>query len=453
MLFISSQNLRAWLLLPLLAAGLGGSTFAGEGDAPSAASTVTLEVLVTQALAENPELKFYEAEIASAEGDRKTAGKWANPEFSSEVGRKRVRGDAAAEGTAWAVSASQTFEWPGRVSLRKAIADRQTELAQAGLEQFRAALAAQVRQKGFALFAAQRRELAAQEVAGRGEELVGTLVQREPAGVAPLLETRAIEASVIKLRREAIEAAREAQSALYELNALRGGPIAEKLVIADVSMEFAELPGAEEFIRRAAQGNFELRQREIELAQQGFKLRLAENEAWPSITVGPQFEREKAGRETESIAGVAVSVPLPLWNRNQGGVQTANARLLQAETSLKVMLREIERRIRENAGAYELLRKELTRLNPKVAEQLREAALLADRHYRLGAVPLATYLEVQQSYLEALEAIFSTQADALNARAELDLLTGASIPAALRTEAPVRRSVTTTTAQTKKSKK
>jgi cobalt-zinc-cadmium efflux system outer membrane protein len=429
------------IALPLLAAE------------PNSPAPVTLDGLVAQALAENPELKFYAAEIAAAKGERRAAGAWANPEIDGELGRKRVRGDVSAEGTAWAVSVKQTFEWPGRVSLRKAIADRQVQLADAGLDQFRAALAAQVRQKGFALFAGQRRELAAQEVAARGEELVGTLVQREPAGVAPLLETRAIEASVIKLRREAIEAAREAQSALYALNALRGRPIAERLVIADVTMEFAELPDAEEFIRRAARGNFELRQREIELAQQGFRLRLAENEAWPNITVGPQFEQEKAGNETENIAGFALSVPLPLWNRNVGGVQTANARLLQAETSLKVMLREIERKIRENVSNYERLRKELTRLNPKVAEQLREAAVLADRHYRLGAVPLVTYLEVQQSYLEALGAIFVMQADALNARAELDLLTGASIPPALRAETPARGSVTTTTVTTRKSKK
>ncbi len=451
--FLSFPKLSIPLFFSLLVTLIPVCAIAGEEGA-IAANTVTLEVLVTEALADNPELRFYEAEIAAAKGDRKTVGAWVNPEFSSEVGRKRVRGDAAAEGTAWAVSAAQTFEWPGRVSLRKAIADRQTELAQAGLEQFRAALAAQVRQKGFALFAAQRREVAAREVAERGEELVGTLVQREPAGVAPLLETRAIEASVIKLRRAAIEAAREAQSSLYELNALRGRPIAERLVIADVQMEFAELSGAEEFIRRAARGNFQLRQRQIELAQQGFKLRLAENEAWPSITLGPQFSQENAGSEKESVAGVSISMPLPLWNRNQGGVQAANARLAQAETSLKVLLREIERKIRENAGAYERLRKELTRLHPKVVEQLREAAVLADRHYRLGAVPLATYLEVQQSYLEALEAIFSTQADALNARAELDLLTGASIPAVLRTEVPIRQSVTppAITAKTTKTK-
>ena len=387
---------------------------------------ITLDALVAQALAENPELKFYEAEIAAAKGERKAAGAWANPEISGEVGRKRVRGDVAAEGTAWAVSVQQAFEWPGRISLRKAIADRQVQLAEAGLDQFRAALAAEVRRRGFALFTAQRRAEAAREVSGRGEELVATLVQREPAGVAPLLETRAIEAAVIKRRRSASEAEQGAQSALFELNQLRGRPIVTPLVLADFSPGFAELPPVAELIRRAARGNFEMRQREIELTQQGFKVKLAENEAWPSITVGPQISQERAG-DKETTAGLGVSIPLPLWNRNTGGIATARARELQAQTSLRLAQREVERKLREQAGAYELHRREMARWNPKVADQLREAAALADRHYRLGAVPLATYLEVQSSYLEALEAIFSTQADALTALAELELLTGTKL--------------------------
>lgn len=393
---------------------------------PKPPAPIALDALVAQALAENPELKFYEAEIAAAKGERKTAGAWANPEIAGELGRKRVRGDVSAEGTAWAVSVQQTFEWPGRISLRKAIADRQVQLADAGLDQFRAALAAEVRKRAFALFTAQRRAEATREVSGRGEELVATLVQREPAGVTPLLETRAIEASVIKLRRDASEAAQEAQSALYELNQLRGLPIQMPLTIADVTLNFADLPGVEELIRRAARGNFTLRQREIELAQQGFKVRLTENEAWPSVTIGPQFSQEKAG-EKESIAGIGVSLPLPLWNRNTGNIEASKARELQAQTSLRLAQREVERKIREQAAAYELHRKEMARWNPKVAEQLREAAALADRHYRLGAVPLATYLEVQSSYLEALEAIYATQADALNAQAEIELLTGTKL--------------------------
>jgi outer membrane protein, heavy metal efflux system len=408
----------------LLTLFLLGPIFAADEKSPPA---LTLDALVTQALAENPELKFYEAEVAAAKGERKTAGTRANPEFSGEIGRKRVRGDFAAEGTAWALSLQQTFEWPGRIALRKSIADRSIDLAEAGLAQFRAALAAEVRRKGYALFAAQKREAAAEEVAARGEELVATLVQREPAGVAPLLETRAIEASVIKLRRTASEAAHHAQEALFELNQLRGRKIGEPLLVAESTPKFADLPNIDELIRRAARGNFALKQREIELAQQGFKVKLSENEAWPTITVGPHFSREEAG-ERETNAGIGFSVPLPLWDRNKGNVETAKARERQAQASLRVAQRDVEKKLREHSASYTLHRKEMARWSPKVGEQLREAASLADRHYRLGAVPLTTYLEVQSSYLEALGAIYDTQADAMNAQAEIELLTGTTLP-------------------------
>jgi cobalt-zinc-cadmium efflux system outer membrane protein len=388
---------------------------------------VTIETLVAQALAENPELRFYEAEIAAAKGEKRTAGAWQNPEIAGELGAKRTVGDGLdAAGVVWAASVQQTFEWPGRVSLRKAIANRQVKLAEHGLQQFRSSLAAAVRQKAYALLAAQQREIAAREVSARGEELVATLVQREPAGVAPLLETRAIEASVLKLKRAGILAAKEAQAALFELNALRGRLLAEPVTIAPPSTEFPALPPLAELLKRSTVGNFELLQRQTELEQQGFKVRLAENETWPSITTGPVIEQEYAG-DQETRAALVVSLPLPLWNQNKGNIESAKAREIQAQAVLQLSHREVERNIREAATAYELHRKEMQRWNPKVAEELREAAELADRHYRLGAVPLATYLEVQGSYLEALDAIYSTRADALQELAELELLTGKQI--------------------------
>ena len=58
------------------------------------------------------------------------------------------------------------------------------------------------------------------------------------------------------------------------------------------------------------------------------------------------------------------------------------------------------------------------------AARFREAAELADRHYRLGAVPLATYVELQNSYLEAVSAYLETKREALEAAQQLQLLTG-----------------------------
>ena len=60
---------------------------------------------------------------------------------------------------------------------------------------------------------------------------------------------------------------------------------------------------------------------------------------------------------------------------------------------------------------------------PDSVEHFREAAELADRHYRLGAVPIATYVELQRQYLEAVEGLLNTKKEALEAAAQLELLT------------------------------
>ena len=55
--------------------------------------------------------------------------------------------------------------------------------------------------------------------------------------------------------------------------------------------------------------------------------------------------------------------------------------------------------------------------------QFREAADLGDRHYRLGALPIATYLELQREYLDALESILDVQLAALDSLMQLRALT------------------------------
>jgi outer membrane protein, heavy metal efflux system len=99
------------------------------------------------------------------------------------------------------VSVQQTIEWPGRIPLRKAIANHQIQLAELGLAQFKTALAARTRTLAYNLFAAQEKAAAAQEVADRFQQLREVLVQRDPAGLTPLLETRIIEATELRPRR------------------------------------------------------------------------------------------------------------------------------------------------------------------------------------------------------------------------------------------------------------
>src|SRR4029450_7188991 len=141
----------------------------------------TPQTLVNQALRRNPELNFFVAEIAAARGAVRTAGTVRNPELNSEVGYKNSRensGGASGDGAIVALSLSQTVEYPGRIALRKAIANHDLVLAELHLQQFRLTLAARVRSLAYAMTSAHERTKAVQEVASRTQALNDVLKER-----------------------------------------------------------------------------------------------------------------------------------------------------------------------------------------------------------------------------------------------------------------------------------
>ena len=144
------------------------------------------------------------------------------------------------------------------------------------------------------------------------------------------------------------------------------------------------------------------------------------------------ISEERAG-DRERIVGVGVSLPLPLWNRNKGNMEAAVARQMQAEVSLNVMEREIQRKVVEAALTYETKIREMAKWRPDSAQHFREAAEVADRHYRLGAVPISTFVEIQKQYLEAIESLLDTKKEALESAQNLELLTGLTPPLASTT--------------------
>ncbi len=389
----------------------------------------TLEALVAEALERNPELRFYDAEIMAAQAGRRTAGLLANPQVSGDVGLNRQRfGGLSAEGVAWSVAVVQPFEWPGRISLRKAIANHDIELARLGHERFRTALAGRVRTLAYGLFAAREKSAAAKEVAERFRSLREILVQRDPAGLTPLLETRVIEATELNAQRKAGEAELTAQSALLELNQLRGAPPNAALVVSETRIGFSPPAERTDLLASARANNFELKARVLELEQQGFRVDLARNERYPTISVGPNYSVQEAGTEEQRILGVGISLPLPLWNRNKGDIDAAAARQTQAEVSLHLSEREVVRKVLQAALTYETKLREMANWRPDSVEHFRNAAEVADRHYRLGAVPISTYVELQKQYLDAVESLLDTKKEALEAAAQLEVLTGVSLP-------------------------
>jgi len=385
-----------------------------------------MDALAADIATQHPELQFYREELAAARAGARLAARRPAPEASVELGRKRVHDTAGAfagEGTAWSVTLSQAFEWPGRLALRKAIANRDVALAELGLARFEAALHARATSLAFGLAAAQTRAEAAREVAARYAALREVFLAREPGGLTPLLETRVIEAQEIALQRRAIEARLALSAALTELNQLRGVAPDSPLAVAPAALRFNAPPATDALLAAARENHFEFRARRLELEQQGLNVRLARHERRPAFTVSPFVSQENAG-EKETVVGLGLSMPLGLGGSPRAGVDLASARLRQAEAAVRAAEREMEREVLNTAAAFVAHQEESARWEPAAVARFRDAAELADRHYRLGAVPLATYVELQNAYLDAVESLLATQQDALDAGLRLQLLTG-----------------------------
>jgi cobalt-zinc-cadmium efflux system outer membrane protein len=388
----------------------------------------TPEKLVQQALLRNPELTFFVADIAAAKGAVRTARTIRNPELSTEAGYKNSRensGGATGDGALLALSVSQTVEYPGRIALRKAIANHDLVLAELHLEQFRLTLAARVRSLAYAITSAHERTKAMREVALRTEALDDVLKQRPLPGIAPQLEAQIISANLLTFQRQQRESALAEKTVAAELNQLCGRPADAALVVNASPVVFIAF-SVSGLVNAARSNAFDIRIRQIELARQGFKVALSKNERFPAIAVGPFYSLENA-IDREHRVGLGISLPLPLWDRNVGNIESSKARQQQAEASLVLAEREVERRVTQTAAALESKRAEIETWKTGALAKLRDATELADCNYRLGAVPLTTYVEIQKQYLEAVSAFNDAQRDALEAAQKLEILTGQKV--------------------------
>lgn len=411
----------AVVVIPVAAPAPTGAQTAAQSTAMS------LDRLVQDVVANNPERQFYQRQIDAAGVERIAAGRWADPEAVVEFGQRsandRASGALLGEGVTYAVSIVQPIEFGGRIALRRAIAERQVDLAKMGLRQFDATLAARARTLGYALFAAGEKASVARTVAQRMRELARIIVSRDPAGPAPRLEATSLQGGAITAERTAAMADAEANSALYELNQLRGAPFAARIQVVRPDMTLPALVSGQALADRASANNFEVQALRAQFEQQGLRVDLARKARIPILGVGPYYDRARSDiRETNY--GVRLSTTIPLWNRQAGDVAVEQGRQAQANATLVNAERRIARDVFDQAAQYEAKRQALAKWDGASAQSFASAAEDADRNYRLGAIPLTTYMQMQQSYVEATNAILDTRREAMNALLQLRALNG-----------------------------
>lgn len=390
---------------------------------------LSIEQLTQQVLAYNPELRFYEAEIENAKGQRRQAGLWHNPEFSGEYGERRINdagGNLLNKGLTRSATITQTFEFPGKASLRKAIANKDIVLAELGLEQFRLSLKGKVKLLAYRYLAATSNARVALEISDRSSTLIELIRQRPSAGIAGLLDQRIIEGSLLELQRSATQFEQERAAAQIELNVLRGKPTSHPLKIEakqDLTLKVANL---DELIFNALNNNYLLKIRQIEIEKAIQSVSAAKMDIAPDFVVGPFFSQDRAGDNEVNLGG-SVAVTLPLWNWNQGNIDSAKARQDQALAMSLQAKRQIDTEVSQRFSAYQLLQRQFIQTSNDTIKNLQDASDLADRQYRLGAISVQTFLEMQRQFLATQQSQNSAWVEAQSNLLDLELLTGGKV--------------------------
>lgn len=62
----------------------------------------------------------------------------------------------------------------------------------------------------------------------------------------------------------------------------------------------------------------------------------AKAESWPDLKIGPTIKESKSGSETENLAGVSLSLPLPVLSMNGGNREYAKEKVRESEMSLEL---------------------------------------------------------------------------------------------------------------------
>ncbi len=404
------------LLLPVLLP-------AAETPPPAPVDVIEL---VRQAVESNPERQAYVAALAAERESGSAASSNPDPMLSLEVGRKRLRDAGGAfldEGQVWTASLSQTFEWPERLRLRRAIADRQIEAAKPGLGRFEQALEAKATVLAYRLSRAQLRAQACEEVAARFAGLRKALVGRDPSGPAPTIELRSVEAAEVVARRRAEEARLALQQALLEMNQLRGAPSLAPLAVKAPVLALKDAPKLEELMAAAPQGNFSYRMQVLESEQLSLQSDLARSDSVPGFTAGPYVSQDRVGGR-ETIVGLRFDIPLPVGGRVGSAERTANERKRQSKAAISAAWRDVEKDLGQTWLSYASKVDQLRMHKDDPAVRFAEAARLAESHFRAGALSLQLFMDAQAGYLEAVDSALLIQEQAVEAGFRLRELSG-----------------------------
>lgn len=144
---------------------------------------------------------------------------------------------------------------------------------------------------------------------------------------------------------------------------------------------------------------------------------LAKSEQWEDWTVGLGYTRDVAkfdspiGTKTDNFIGITLTIPLPLFNKNQGKIAEAESNKQQAGANVSAIDLSIAAEMEAPAAEMRRLHEVLDRYQSETLKLADDNITLIQKGYTEGLVPITTVIqsqqqlrELRQGYLETLEA-------------------------------------------------
>ena len=377
-----------------------------------AGGVLTLPEALARAESQAPALAAAKAAVDAARGRTEQAGYMPNPEARLEVenfsGSGLYSGLDLAETT---LAIGQTIEMGGKRETRIAAGNAEIVAAETRQTIARADLNLEVRRL-FAIALASREQVAlAQGALDRARDLAKVAQTLVDAGREPPLRALRARSAAAEAEAEFQRVSAEDGSARSALAALLGDTVAPTAVVGT----FEALTETPKLVDPTETLDVRLALAEAESARAIVSRERAA--AATDITAELGVKRFEDSRDTAVVFGL--SMPIPIFDRNQGNIAAASADVSAANARRLQALAEAVRRMNEADSLLRAAQARVTTLEASAVTAANEALQLARAGFEAGRFTLLDVLDAEAAFASAQSALIDARRDRANAAAAL----------------------------------
>lgn len=353
---------------------------------------IELEQLACQC---NPTILRYAALVASARGLAYQAGRMPNPTVGYEGQQIGSKGQAEQHGTTF----NQDFVRREKRQLDRSVASQEVAQAEQRLAAQQQRVLTDVRGAYYRVLYVQQQIRALEELEAIAQKAVD--IAKQLLDAEEVAKTDLLQAEVEKQQAELqlANANYALQSGWSQLSAVVGQPIPIQSLAGDffAPTEFFEF---EQTLAWFCARSPDVLAANARIYQARCFLQRQIVEPRPNMSVQGLYNFVDNGIGGKPDAGLAVSVPLPLWNKNEGNIQSARQELIAAEQ----MLAQVQLRIKQELSVvmeqYNRAGSQASYLKDQILPRVQQTLDLTRQTYEAGEVNFVALLTVQRTYTQ-----------------------------------------------------